>query len=117
MFSLHTDKLFVFPCEWNYRPDHCMYMAVCKAPKGVQILHGNRGYFHAGLQPAFSATYRVVEQYRLGSDAYRNVLLPLEAALADESVAQTNCGHTVDKMLMVPREVLKETDYYYNEVQ
>lgn len=113
-----ADKLFVFPCEWNYRPDHCMYMPVCPAAQGVQILHGNRGYFHAATQPAFSATYAVVEGFRVGSDGYRNVLLPLESALADDAVALTNCGHTVERMLAVPRAVLKESpDYYYNEVR
>lgn len=113
-----TDKLFVFPCEWNYRPDHCMYMPVCKAPHGVHIMHGNRGSLHAGAHPAFSATYTVVERYQLGDDRYRNVLMPLESALNDDEVTQTNCGHTVDKLLVVPRQVLKESaDYYFNEVQ
>lgn len=91
-----------------------MYMSVCKAPNGIQILHGNRGYFHATKQPLFSATYHVIEQYRLGTDLYRNLLQPLESALADDTVMNTNCGKAVDRLLMVPKQVIKETDYYYN---
>lgn len=62
LFFFHPDKLFVFNCEWNYRPDHCMYMSVCKAPSGVKIVHGNRGYFHSDKQPVFSAVYNTVAE-------------------------------------------------------
>ena len=27
-FSYYPEKLFVYPCPWNYRPDHCMYSQV-----------------------------------------------------------------------------------------
>lgn len=116
LFYFHPDKLYVFPCQFNYRPDHCMYMSVCKAQNGVQILHGNRGYFHADKQPVFSIIYRLIEEYQLGMDVYRHLLMPLESALADETVQKTNCGKVSDLFLVRMKEVFKETaDYYYSQ--
>lgn len=114
LFYYHPDKLYLFPCEWNYRPDHCMYMPVCKAINGVKILHGNRGYFHADKQPLFSTTFRVIQEYRLGDDLYRNFLINLESALADNIVVQSNCGKVSDKLLIKSKELFKEVEYYYN---
>jgi len=61
---MFPDKLYVYPCRYNYRPDHCMYMSVCKSAEsqGVAVLHGSRGSFHAEKQPAFRAIYRAVEE-------------------------------------------------------
>ncbi|KAG4080157.1 hypothetical protein HA402_008228 [Bradysia odoriphaga] len=114
LFYYHPDKLYLFPCEWNYRPDHCMYMPVCKAATGVKILHGNRGYFHADKQPIFSTTFRIIQEYRLGDDLYNNFLMTLESALADSTVVQSNCGKVSDKLLIKARELFKEVEYYYN---
>lgn len=85
-----TESLYVFPCQWNYRPDHCIYGSNCQQAEqeGVFILHGNRGVYHDDKQPAFRAVYQAIqkveapsltrwgdlwlsEQYRLYS--YKNV--------------------------------------------
>uniref|UniRef100_A0A8C5PNT1 Glucoside xylosyltransferase 1 n=1 Tax=Leptobrachium leishanense TaxID=445787 RepID=A0A8C5PNT1_9ANUR len=49
--------LFVFPCPWNYRPDHCIYGSNCQEAEdgGIFILHGNRGVYHDNKQPTFRA--------------------------------------------------------------
>lgn len=54
--------LFIFPCQWNYRPDHCMYGSNCKGAEdeGVSILHGNRGVYHDNKQPAFKVVYDAI---------------------------------------------------------
>ena len=59
---LFVEKLRVLPCQWNYRPDHCMYGSVCKTAEteGVFIVHGNRGYYHNDKQPAFKAIYQSI---------------------------------------------------------
>lgn len=59
-----TESLFVFPCQWNYRPDHCIYGSNCVAAEqhGIYILHGNRGVYHDDKQPAFRAVYDVIQQ-------------------------------------------------------
>lgn len=58
-----TESLFVFPCQWNYRPDHCIYGSNChQAEKeGIFILHGNRGVYHDDKQPAFRAVYEAIK--------------------------------------------------------
>ncbi|XP_063233315.1 glucoside xylosyltransferase 1 isoform X2 [Bacillus rossius redtenbacheri] len=85
-------ELYVYSCRYNYRPDHCMYMSVCRSAEqqGVAVLHGSRGSFHAEKQPAFRAVYRAFEEYQLGSDQYANLYLPMKNYL--ESTAATNCG-------------------------
>lgn len=61
MYSMcaSTECLYTFPCQWNYRPDHCMYGSNCKGAEeeGVSILHGNRGVYHDDKQPAFKVVY------------------------------------------------------------
>jgi hypothetical protein len=55
-----ADKLYVYPCEWNYRPDHCMYMSICRSAEktGVMMFHGSRSAFQNEKQPAFKAIYQ-----------------------------------------------------------
>lgn len=116
MNIFHLDKLHVIPCEFNFRPDHCMYMQVCKAATGIRILHGNRGYFHVDKQPVFSAVYSAVEYYRLGTGMMRNFVKPLDEALADETVQKTNCGKAVDNVLAISKRLYADEDYsYYQE--
>lgn len=60
------ESLFVFPCQWNYRPDHCIYGSNCREAEeeGVFILHGNRGVYHDDKQPAFRAMYEALRNVR-----------------------------------------------------
>lgn len=61
---LVSDKLYLYSCRYNFRPDHCMYMSVCKPAEreGVAVIHGSRGFFHSEKQPAFQAIYRAFEE-------------------------------------------------------
>ncbi|XP_069677720.1 glucoside xylosyltransferase 1 isoform X2 [Periplaneta americana] len=90
IFHFHPDKLYIYPCRYNYRPDHCMYMSVCKSAEseGVAVLHGSRGSFHAEKQPAFRAIYRAMEE--LGIDSYVNLFLTIRNYL--ELTTSSNCG-------------------------
>lgn len=58
------ESLYVFPCQWNYRPDHCIYGSNCHQAEqeGVFILHGNRGVYHDDKQPAFRAVYEAIQK-------------------------------------------------------
>ncbi|GLV34171.1 shams [Carabus blaptoides fortunei] len=93
IFHYHPDKLYIYPCRYNFRPDHCMYMSVCKSAEqhGVTVLHGSRGFFHSEKQPVFQAIYRAFEEYQLGGDINKGFLMPLETYL--ESTSDSNCGH------------------------
>lgn len=63
-FLLFTiESLFIFPCQWNYRPDHCIYGSNCQEAEkeGIFILHGNRGVYHDDKQPTFRAVYDAIK--------------------------------------------------------
>ena len=58
--------VYVYECDWNYRPDHCMYMSVCKDAEvnGISVLHGNRGVLHNDQHPQFKAIYEAFNEVR-----------------------------------------------------
>lgn len=64
---MFAESLYIFPCQWNYRPDHCMYGSNCKGAEqeGVSILHGNRGVYHDDKQPAFKVVYDAIHAVRI----------------------------------------------------
>ncbi|KAG7277500.1 hypothetical protein CRUP_037371 [Coryphaenoides rupestris] len=66
IFHHNPESLYVFPCQWNYRPDHCIYGSNCQPAEqeGVFILHGNRGVYHDDKQPAFRAVYEAIREVR-----------------------------------------------------
>ncbi|XP_074534516.1 glucoside xylosyltransferase 1 isoform X2 [Halichoeres trimaculatus] len=92
IFSQNPESLYVFPCQWNYRPDHCIYGSNCQQAEqeGVFILHGNRGVYHDDKQPAFRAVYDAIQKYKFGENMETTLLQPLEAAL--KTTTNTYCG-------------------------
>ncbi|XP_056137992.1 glucoside xylosyltransferase 1-like [Lampris incognitus] len=94
IFHHNPESLYVFTCQWNYRPDHCIYGSNCQQAEqeGVFILHGNRGVYHDNKQPAFRAVYEAIQKYPFGEDIVTSMLLPLEAALQDTT--HTYCGRS-----------------------
>lgn len=92
LFHSHPDKLFVYLCDWNYRPDHCMYTSVCKSAEkhGVAMVHGNRGVFHSRKHPAFKAIYDTFQKYNLGENVRAHLIEPLRRNL--QQTEGTNCG-------------------------
>ncbi|XP_043980089.1 glucoside xylosyltransferase 1-like isoform X4 [Gambusia affinis] len=94
IFHHNPESLYVFSCQWNYRPDHCIYGSNCQQAEeeGVFILHGNRGVYHNDKQPAFRAVYEAIKQYSFGEDMESSLLQPLEAAL--QATAHSYCGRS-----------------------
>nr|XP_033815166.1 glucoside xylosyltransferase 1 isoform X2 [Geotrypetes seraphini] len=92
MFFYNPDSLFIFPCQWNYRPDHCIYGSNCQEAEeeGISILHGNRGVYHDDKQPVFRAIYEVLQNHSFGDDLVHSLLHPLEQKL--QKTAHTYCG-------------------------
>ncbi|XP_037538950.1 glucoside xylosyltransferase 1 [Nematolebias whitei] len=92
IFYHNPESLYVFPCQWNYRPDHCIYGSNCQQAEqeGVFILHGNRGVYHNDKQPAFRAVYEAIKKYRFGENMETSLLQPLEASL--QTTTSTYCG-------------------------
>ncbi|KAM3914616.1 glucoside xylosyltransferase 2 [Leptodactylus fuscus] len=103
IFYFNPENLFVFPCQWNYRPDHCMYGSNCKSAEedGVSILHGNRGVYHDDKQPAFKAFYEVIRDYPFDGNLFQSMYYPLQTKFL-ESV-HTLCGR-------IPQVFLKQVE-------
>ncbi|KAK7098518.1 glucoside xylosyltransferase 1-like [Littorina saxatilis] len=109
-FHDYPDELYQYSCEWNYRPDHCMYMSVCKPAeeKGAYVLHGCRRVMHNDKQPAFKAVYKAFKDYRFGEDLELVLLRKMKINL--EEVKTTQCGK-------VPHIFLKQLEKFISEGQ
>uniref|UniRef100_A0A3B4XVI7 Glucoside xylosyltransferase 1 n=1 Tax=Seriola lalandi dorsalis TaxID=1841481 RepID=A0A3B4XVI7_SERLL len=92
IFHHNPEMLLEFPCQWNYRPDHCIYGSNCASAEedGVYIMHGNRGVYHDHKQPAFRAVYEAIRKYSFGADPVTSLLDPLEEELL--KTTHTYCG-------------------------
>lgn len=88
-FAESPEMLSTFSCDWNFRPDHCMYGSNCKAAEenGVSIVHGNRQTFHGDKQPTFRALYDAFAAHSLDPDpeALRQSVQSNLAAVAGQS--------------------------------
>lgn len=73
---LSIEKLYLYSCAWNYRPDHCMYMSACDGAKenGIKMLHGCRKAFTTDKQPAFKLVYDVYKDVWMNFDSLFIVL-------------------------------------------
>ncbi|CAL8095505.1 unnamed protein product [Orchesella dallaii] len=64
VFYHHPDAVYLLPCAYNYRPDHCLYGWNCKSAEikngeGIQVVHGNRDVFHNDKTcPTFRKLYK-----------------------------------------------------------
>ncbi|CAN7988130.1 unnamed protein product, partial [Ixodes hexagonus] len=91
VFNEHPDKLFVMPCNWNFRRDSCEFHRTCwgQAPA---LLHANRRLFTINDEPAFRSTQLAMREYKLGTSLERNFIDPLEQRLK-ESRVKTICHY------------------------
>lgn len=109
MFYHNPESLYVFPCQWNYRPDHCIYGSNCRESEeeGIFILHGNRGVYHDDKQPAFRAVYDAIKKYSFGSDLIQTLLNPLKLEL--QRTVHTYCGR-----IPTVKQLTKSIEDIYN---
>ncbi|XP_073707838.1 glucoside xylosyltransferase 2 [Garra rufa] len=103
IFHYNPECLYIFPCQWNYRPDHCMYGSNCKAAEeeGVSILHGNRGVYHDDKQPAFRVVYDTIHEYPFEENLFQSLFYPLQTKFLD--TVNTLCGR-------IPQVFLKQIE-------
>ncbi|XP_069499308.1 glucoside xylosyltransferase 2 [Ambystoma mexicanum] len=103
IFAFNPEMLRLFPCQWNYRPDHCMYGSNCKGAEqeGISILHGNRGVFHDDKQPTFKALYQVIRDYPFEDNLYQSMYYPLQSKFLE--TVHTLCGR-------IPQVFLKQIE-------
>ncbi|XP_028262075.1 glucoside xylosyltransferase 2 [Parambassis ranga] len=103
IFHYNPECLFIFPCQWNYRPDHCMYGSNCKAAEeeGVSILHGNRGVYHDDKQPAFKVVYDAIRDFPFEDNMFQSLFYPIQTKFLD--TVNTLCGR-------IPQVFLKQIE-------
>lgn len=96
-FHDSPEELLVFPCDFNYRPDHCRYGSDCRPAEvsGPSILHGNRQAFHTGKIPLYKAIYDAFDAFDL-SEPREKLLGPIEAALAPPATGKDGCNDLAD---------------------
>lgn len=114
LFYFNPEKLYIFPCEWNYRADHCMYMDICEAPDGIKLIHGNRGYFHNQAQPIFKTFYSAIEEYQFKTDPHKNIVKNIEFQMSvtvQVQVQISNCDKIYKKFLVSPMKLFGENVY------
>ncbi|XP_054993002.1 glucoside xylosyltransferase 2 [Sorex araneus] len=103
IFYFNPECLYVFPCQWNYRPDHCMYGSNCKEAEreGVSVLHGNRGVYHDDKQPIFRALYEAVRDFPFQDNLFQSLYYPLQLKFLE--TVHTLCGR-------IPQVFLKQIE-------
>ncbi|KAL5006967.1 hypothetical protein ScPMuIL_015773 [Solemya velum] len=91
-FYYNPDQLYVYSCEWNFRPDHCMYGSVCKEAEveGISVLHGSRGVWHSEKEPAFKAFHFVIKEFAIGYGDMKDLVKKLEREIT--KTKYTQCG-------------------------
>lgn len=104
VFHDHPGLLYVYTCDWNYRPDHCMYGNNCGAAKGngISVVHGNRGVFHNDKQVFFKAIYNTLRDFKPGEN------ITLLATRLSENLKSVGtdpyCNAMVDSVLKYPKK-------------
>ncbi|KAM6474643.1 glucoside xylosyltransferase 2 [Liasis olivaceus] len=103
IFYFNPECLYLFPCQWNYRPDHCMYGSNCKGAEeeGISILHGNRGVYHDDKQPTFKALYEVIRDFSFEDNLFQSIYYPLQTKFLN--TVHTLCGR-------IPQVFLKQIE-------
>ncbi|XP_025776812.1 glucoside xylosyltransferase 2 [Puma concolor] len=103
IFYFNPECLYVFPCQWNYRPDHCMYGSNCKEAEreGVSVLHGNRGVYHDEKQPTFKALYEAIRDFPFQDNLFQSMYYPLQLKFLE--TVHTLCGR-------IPQVFLKQIE-------
>uniref|UniRef100_A0A2K5XA38 UDP-D-xylose:beta-D-glucoside alpha-1,3-D-xylosyltransferase n=2 Tax=Mandrillus leucophaeus TaxID=9568 RepID=A0A2K5XA38_MANLE len=103
IFYFNPECLYVFPCQWNYRPDHCMYGSNCREAEreGVSVLHGNRGVYHDDKQPTFKALYEAIRDFPFQDNLFQSMYYPLQLKFLE--TVHTLCGR-------IPQVFLKQIE-------
>ncbi|XP_033108903.1 glucoside xylosyltransferase 1-like [Anneissia japonica] len=111
LFHFHPDRVFVYPCEWNFRPDHCMYSNNCLRinDHGVSVIHGNRGVYHNEKQWPFRMIYEAFSNFQLGMTPEMHLIQPLQRKLSEPKSLNLYCGKTlIQPLISTLRKVFQD---------
>ncbi|XP_071851569.1 glucoside xylosyltransferase 1-like [Apostichopus japonicus] len=102
IFYFHPDKVFEYPCEWNYRPDHCMYGNNCRRieTEGIGVIHGNRGVYHNEKQLPFRSIYEAFRDFQLGAAISTGLVQPLKEKWTHSNLMNMYCTKALRKPIL-----------------
>lgn len=88
------EQIYEFSCDWNYRPDHCIYENNCQSAKldGIKIIHGCRSAFHNDKYQEFKSIYQVIHDWNFDSNLKSSLLNNIQNSL--KAYSSTSCGKT-----------------------
>jgi len=97
--NIYIDKLYLFGCNWNYRPDHCVYTSTCKMAEreGIKIVHGNRGAFLHNKQAAFKALFFAFQQYNFERQTFGDLVEQFQNQLSSIG-NDSNCAKVLSHL-------------------
>jgi len=103
--------MYEFSCDWNYRPDHCIYGNNCRMAKtdGIKIVHGCRSAFHNDKYQEFKAIYQVIHNWKFDSDLKHSLLSKIKLNLKNYSL--TNCGKSQELFTKHLSKEISSLDY------
>ncbi|XP_061523368.1 glucoside xylosyltransferase 1 isoform X4 [Phycodurus eques] len=121
IFHYNPELLLEFPCQWNYRPDHCIYGSNCASAEdnGIYILHGNRGVYHDHKQPAFKSVYEAIRKVTLCTSFVLSQFVVLQLNNWDWKhlfVRLQQIRGVIRKLISLPRGLLWAVSYYCNNI-
>lgn len=113
IFSFKREGLYILDCSFNFRPDHCMYMPVCKEAEehGAYIIHGSRGAFQNQKQPPFYGVYQAMRQYHFNIDSYV-LLFWIKDLVSTEK--KSGCSKSISAFISRPELNLGMTNFTEN---
>ncbi|XP_033125689.1 glucoside xylosyltransferase 2-like [Anneissia japonica] len=97
LFYYHPDRVFIFPCEWNFRPNHCIWFKSCFRTniQGVSIIHGSHKVFHSDKNWPFRIVYEAFLKYKLGLTPETHLVQNLQRKLSKLKSSDLFCGKTL----------------------
>ncbi|XP_077548345.1 glucoside xylosyltransferase 2-like [Haemaphysalis longicornis] len=106
LFSIHPERVLVFPCSWNYRSDHCD-TDTC-SDRAPALVHGNRNLFANHKEPAFWEIHQAMKMYKFGENLEQRFVEPLRVNLAKAS--KTPCVKVFLKQLSQWQQEARRAD-------
>ncbi|XP_022653649.1 glucoside xylosyltransferase 1-like isoform X2 [Varroa destructor] len=116
VFSNYSEVVYILPCEWNFRPDHCQYSTSCRGAnrQGPGLLHGSRAVFTNNKQPAFRAIFKAFQQFtfrkkttKLKSRQITKSNTPISVVRAHNSIANYRDKRQLSTNIASPADVVR----------
>ncbi|XP_076317285.1 glucoside xylosyltransferase 2-like [Tachypleus tridentatus] len=86
-YGRRPDLAYIYPCEWNYRTNHCIDAERCLSAEqvGVYLIHGIAGVFHRKSSSNYHTLagfiHHCFQEFQLDTDARTFLLEPIQHAI------------------------------------